>query len=129
MYHEITISATVPNEQGGEDLVSKDIVLNLENIHFIYKAPMTPSSRITSDLGEMVINQPIPEEKLIEAGLVSIEATEGTTAWFNPKKVVFYTSPELGVYLLMFPFGTRLGVKTTGADLTRLLGGAGSIIT
>jgi hypothetical protein len=71
----------------------------------------------------------IPDEKWEEAGFTKFDSVEGGTVWMKPQDIQFYFSPELGVYVFVYP-GGRVGIKTTGADVKSFLDGkkGGSIV-
>lgn len=119
------IKIFTPVEQNGEtSLVPQDIQINLEQLFFIHKPPMQAIQQVMMLLpGPLMTSSLFDEEKLKEAGLVPLASAEGTPCWCNPKLVQFYFTPELGVYVFIFPGGSKLGVKATGAEVAALFGG------
>lgn len=124
---EVTIFS--PVEKDGEtSLVPQDIQINLEQVQFIHKPPMQTIHQIVMLLpGPLMSSSVFEESKLKEAGLVQFTSTEGTTCWCNPKLVQFYFTPEIGVYVLVFPGGNKLGLNTTGIEIVAAFGGGPKI--
>lgn len=122
--HEVRIFSPV-EENGETTLVPQDIQINLEHVHFTHKPPMQPTRQIAMLLpGPLLTSTEIDESKLEEAGLVQFDSSDGTPCWLNPQLVQFYFTPELGVYVLVFPGGNRLGVKATGIEVAAAFGGS-----
>lgn len=120
---QITVQIPTQNDKGEVELTSQDIVLNLEQVYFIFKPPLNPTSQIIGCLPMPLLTQDgLQDKDLIEAGLVSFDTTDGTKAWMNPRFVQFYFSPQLGVYVFVFPGGSKLGVKATNVDVQRAMG-------
>jgi hypothetical protein len=127
---EYEIKMLSPSNEGGETKIYEhDISLILENIHFIVKMPLQPVRQIAMDLpGPVMTTTVIPEEKLTEAGLVKAETPDSGEVFFNPNKIQFYFSPELSVYVLMFPNNSRVGIKITKTELMTALGKSSLIL-
>lgn len=128
----VTIHTPVPDpeNEGQTILKPQDIELNVDAVHFMFKAPLNPQIQIMVDLpGQVTSLSPVDSAAFEAAGLVEMETVEGGTVWVNPKYIQFYFSPELALYVLIFPEGSRVAVKITSAQLKAKLGLGGGLIT
>lgn len=113
---------TGPNE-GDVQLVQQQLQLILESVYFSVKQPLVPNTEFCMQLpGSLATPTPIPEEKWEEAGFTKFDSVEGGTVWMRPEEIQFYFSPELGVYVFVYP-GGRVGIKTTATDVKAFLEG------
>jgi hypothetical protein len=118
----LTIKIGVEDDKGARSLQDQDIQLVLDNVFFLHKPPLETFKQISCLTPQPIITEAdIPEEALLAAGLVRFETPERTYAWINPRHVMFYFNPDLGVYVLAFPGGSRVGIITTGVDLAKVL--------
>jgi len=108
----LTVNIPTPTETGDMQLVSQEIVLVADNIFFTHKVPMQPSTQIAilSNAPLLTTNE-LPEQAMLDAGLTKFETPEGSFAWVNMSKALFYFSPDIGVYVVVFPGGTRVGIR------------------
>ncbi len=97
----------------------QDVTINLAKINFVVRAPLEPW--IIHLAGAVFQVNDFDTTKMVDSGLVEFESTEGTTAYINKDRVTGFTSPELGVYLIVFD-GGRVGVKATLAEVESKLG-------
>ncbi len=106
---------TQPNPETEE----QDVNINLAMINFVVRAPLEPW--ILHIAGAVFQVKDVEGQVMRDAGLVEFESTEGTTAYINKDRVTGFTSPELGVYLIVFD-GGRVGVKATLREVEYKLG-------
>jgi len=127
---DLTVLSPEPNPDNPQEkkVVHRDINVNADLIYFAMKLPLQQHTKIVTPQAE--INALNATDSMFEdVGLVSCEAAEGVTAWFNPNHVLFKLNPELGVYILVFENGTQLALRTTGVELDQKLGVSGGLIT
>jgi hypothetical protein len=120
---------TGPNE-GDVQLVQQQLQIVLESVFFAVKQPLTPNLEFCMQLpGSLATPTPIPDEQWEEAGFTKFDSVEGGFVWMKPDNVQFYFSPELGVYVFVYP-GGRVGIKTTTNDVKAFFEGSkgGSIV-
>ena len=118
-----------PNEEDIQ-LVQQQLQLVLDSVFFAVKQPLQPSTEFCMQLpGSLATPSTVPDDKWEEAGFTKFDSVEGGTVWMKPDDVQFYFSPELGVYVFVYP-GGRVGIKTTGAEVSAFLQGkkGGSIV-
>lgn len=119
----LTVQIPTPDANGEPTLVAQEIQLVADNIFFTHKVPLQPTTQIAILSNAPLFTQnELPEATLAEAGLVKFETPEGSFSWVNVSKSLFYFSPDLGVYVIVFPGGTRVGVKSTTADMDKAFG-------
>lgn len=130
----VEIATFVPRKTGPKDedvqLVQQQLNVVLESVYFSVKQPLTPNTELSMMLpGSLATPTPIPDEKWEEAGFTKFETVEGGTAWCRADQIQFYFSPELSVYVLVYP-GGRVGLKATGKEVEAFItgGGGGSIL-
>jgi len=126
---ELTIKIGVEDADGKPQMADQTITLVLENVFFIHKPPMETFKQIAVLSPQPIITEvDIPDDELIAAGLLRFDTPEGTYAWVNPEKAMFYFTPQLGVYVLAFPGGSRVGIHATGEEVRKMFGVGGSVI-
>lgn len=123
----VEIATFVPQKTGPKDedvqLVQQQLQLVLESVYFAVKQPLTPSTEFCMQLpGSLATPSTVPDDKWEEAGFTKFDSVEGGTVWMKPDSVQFYFSPELGVYVFVYP-GGRVGIKTTSNDVKSFLEG------
>lgn len=101
-----------------------------DQIAFAFKQPL--QTFFTVAIGPAVLpcigNYDILVKQLEESGLTVFSTLEGGQVAVNPKHVLFFTSPGLGIYMLMFPGKVGLTLKTTFQDMKQMFEGKSSIV-
>lgn len=100
-------------------------------ICFVFRKPMEPVYSLASP-GAMtgVDSVATPFDRLVEKlgdQFVPFEIPEGTTAYVNQNHVMFITSPQLGIVIMMFLGGIKLVVKEGLTEVRKKLGGGPTI--
>lgn len=111
------------NTKPTPDSESTNITLMVDNLDFVYKAPLSPW--ILSMPGATFQVETLDTSKFLE--MIKFDTPEGLTSYMNKKNLLGYLTPELGTYILVFN-GARLGVKTTEAEIKQKLGIGSSLI-
>ena len=103
------------------DPVQKVTALS-DKIMFAFRAPLQPVFQVAvgavvlpciGDYGKLL-------QQLEEAGLSLLDTPEGTQAAVNKDHILFFASPGLGAYSLMFSGQMGMTVKATQTDITGL---------
>lgn len=109
-FPEVTLQ--VPGQNN--EIMVKTVHLNPGNVFYVLKQPFQPI--FIAGLGFQAMIPSIPNFDLTKF----ITREEGD-CYINPKHVLFYENPELGVYVFTFPDSNRLAVKATGAEVQKFL--------
>lgn len=108
-----------PNPQTGEQSPPVEITAAVDKIMFCFKQPLQPV--IMFGLGGIVMPVMGDYDKIVDElvgyGLKTLDTPEGLKAVVNPDQVLFYFTPELGIYNLMFAGKAGLTVKSTTAEV------------
>lgn len=107
------------------------ITIISEHISFTFKQPL--QSMFQVGLGAIVMPcigvYELLLENLKQEGFGIFDTPEGTKSAINPKHVVFYMSPKLGIYSFMFGGKSGVSVKATIDEITQLFSEKSPIIT
>lgn len=126
---KINIQMPTQDAQGNVQLSSSEVTIVLETVYFIHKQPLQPAKVIACLVPTpLITHADIEEEKLKAAGFKRFETPEGSYAWVNTREAIFAMSPELGIYVFVFPGGSKVGVRATGEEIDKAMGLGGSII-
>lgn len=122
------IELTMPPQQEGQE-IQKVIALS-EQISFAFKQPLDPI--FTMAMGVAVLpfigDYDAVLEQLERAGFTIFETPGGNKAAINPNRVLFYMSPQLGVYSFMFDGKIGMSIKATTAEIKKMFEGEKSNI-
>ena len=91
-----------------------DIDINLDNLNFACKQALQPWVFVMT--GAQFPVDTINEQCLRDAGLVEMDTPEGTQAYINPKMVLGFFTPQLGLYVFVFN-GSTVVVKGTKDEI------------
>jgi hypothetical protein len=109
---------------------SQKITAVAEQIAFAFKQPLSPYFTIA--IGPAILpcigNYEAILKQLEEGGLTIFDTMEGGRAAINHKHVLFFTSPELGIYMFMFNSKIGLTFQTTLQEVTQMFDKRSSII-
>lgn len=129
MSTKIAIQLPQQDAEGQVSLVSVEVNLNLENIYFIHKQPLQPGKVISCLTPTPLMTQgDIDESTLEESGFIKFDTPEGSWAWVNVRASIFSFTPELGVYVYVFPGGSKVGVKATGKEIDEISSNGGLVL-
>ncbi len=123
-YFEATIAEPKNPEKPEEGMQQMDIQVNVNQVMCIIKPALQQPVVCMMTVNLMLVSV-VPKE--ID-GLHVVETKEGGTAWINPDLVLFYYSPEIGIYVLCYPGGSRVAIRATGAEVRSMLEGGGNVI-
>ena len=99
-----------------------EVTLVLEQIFFIHKQPLQEGRVYSCLVPTPLLSQQEPDSTALEAaGFVKFQNPEGSYSWVNVKQAIFTMSPELGIYVFVFPGGSKVGVKATGEEVNAAL--------
>lgn len=108
-----------PAKEG--DPVQKITALS-DHIMFAFKQPLQPIFQVA--VGTAILPCIGDYEALLteleESGLVVLDTPEGGKAAVNKDHILFFVSPSLGIYSLMFCGKMGMSVKATTADINGL---------
>lgn len=122
------IELTMPPQQKGQEI--QKVTAVSDQISFAFKQPLDPV--FTMAMGVAVLpfigDYDAVLEQLEEAGFTIFDTPEGAKAAINPNRVLFYMTPQLGVFSLMFDGKIGMSVKATTAEIKKMFEGAKSNI-
>lgn len=132
--NKFTVQTTVEanDGQGNTRQLASEIEVILENMMFTLRTPLSTQTLLNLFAlpGIPVDNVQLPEEAMKALGFVKSEPVEGGESWWNRNFVVAVLNVEIGVYVLLFPGGTRLGIKSTRKEIEEIFSNnSGGIIT
>jgi len=109
-------------ELAQSDKGSTQLKVVIDQINFVFKQPLQPTLMV-SIAGAMLpcvgdYNQVL--ESLGLEGFVLLDTPNGSKAAVNPKHILFFMTPELGLFNLMFTGKTGLVVKATTAEMEQM---------
>lgn len=90
------------------------IEINLDNMKFAAKQALQPWAIVMA--GAQFPVDTIDEQVLRDAGMIELDTPEGTQAYINPRMVIGYFSPHLGLYVFVFE-GSRIVVRGTRDEI------------
>ncbi len=97
----------------------------IDQINFVFKQPLQPVFMV--DMAGMdgammscVSNYDQVLATLDNEGFALLETPSGLKAAVNPKHILFFVSPELGLFNLMFTGKIGLVVKATTAEMEQM---------
>lgn len=103
----------------------------VDQICFVYRKPMEPIYTLGQPGAMTAVDSVLtPYDKLtsqLDFQFVTFDIPEATTAYVNPKHVLFIASPQLGTTVMMFLGGLKLVVKEGITEVRKKLSGNPSI--
>ena len=117
--HQYEVIIHTPSTENGQTVFTQQTIsLNLDKVSFYLKLPM--QNQYVALMGDTPIPTPteIPEEKLLEAGLIEMETTEHGKVFIRVEDIVFWSRVELGIYGIIFA-GTPLGQNSISVRATQ----------
>lgn len=118
-----------PPAKQGESV--QTVLVNSDKISFIFKPPLHPIFQVAV-YGLMlpcIGNYDAALDVCKKLGFVSFDLEDGGTAAINKDHILFFMSPSLGQYQIMFAGNVPMTVKSTLKDITELFVDKPSIVT
>lgn len=124
----MNIELTMLPQQEGQGI--QKVTALSEQISFAFKQPLDPI--FTMAMGVAILpfigDYDAVLEQLEAAGFIIFDTPEGNKAAINPNHVLFYITPQLGVYSLMFDGKIGISIKATTAEIKNMFEGEKSDI-
>lgn len=117
------IELTMPPQQEGQEI--QKVTALSDQISFAFKQPLDPIFTMAMGVAVLPFIGDYDDvlEQLEEAHFTIFDTPEGAKAAINPNRVLFYMSPQLGVYSMMFDGKIGMSVKATTAEIKKMFEG------
>lgn len=117
------IELTMPPQQEGQEI--QKVTAVSDQISFAFKQPLDPVFTMAMGVAVLPFIGDYDDvlEQLEEMGFTIFDTPEGAKAAINPNRVLFYMSPQLGVFSLMFDGKIGMSVKATTAEIKKMFEG------
>ncbi len=114
------IELTQSPQQEGAGITQLKVVI--DQINFAFKQPLQPMFMVAMAGAVMpcIGNYDDVLESLSAEGFAILNTPEGSQAAINAKHVVFFVSPELGLFNLMFAGKSGLTVRATTVEIEQM---------
>lgn len=118
-----------PPTKQGESI--QTVLVNSDNISFIFKPPLHPIFQVAVHglMLPCIGDYDAAVDVCKKLGFVSFDLEDGGTAVINKDHLLFFMSPSLGKYKIMFAGNVPMTIKSTLKGITELFVDKPSIMT